>query len=131
MFPEGGGLQEYVLAQVKTVPGRADQSGREQERAERAPICAPTSAPARAHTCASLAASGGLGGGVKGAGGACLPRCARRGGAPFSRPAATEGDIWSFQRPPDHPPADSARVARCDSYSRRTAISARSARSTV
>jgi hypothetical protein len=41
MFSEGGGLQECVLAQVKTVPGRADQSGREQIRAERAPICAP------------------------------------------------------------------------------------------
>src|SRR5215469_1319402 len=41
MFPEGGGLQECVLAQVNTVPGRADESGREQVRAERAPKCAP------------------------------------------------------------------------------------------
>jgi hypothetical protein len=30
MFPEGGGLQECVLAQVKAVPGRADESGWEQ-----------------------------------------------------------------------------------------------------
>src|SRR5215831_219269 len=130
MFPEGGGLQEYVLAQVKTVPGRADQSGREQERAERAPIRAPTSAPAQAHTCAPLAASGRIRGCVKRAGADRLARCDRRGGAPLSRTAATEGDIWSFQRPPDHPHiADLTRVARCDSYSRRTAISARSARS--
>ena len=103
MFPEGGDLQEYVLAQVKTVPGRADQSGREQERAERAPIRAPTSAPARAHTCAPLAASGRIRGCVKRAGADRLARCDRRSGAPFSRTAATEGDICSFQRPPDHP----------------------------
>ena len=41
MSSEGGGLQECVLAQVKAVPGRAGESGREQVRAERAPICAP------------------------------------------------------------------------------------------
>ena len=29
-FPDGGGLQECVLAQVKAVPGRADESGWEQ-----------------------------------------------------------------------------------------------------
>src|SRR5215831_16445283 len=41
MFAEGGGLQECVLAQVNTVPGRAGESLREQVRAERAPKCAP------------------------------------------------------------------------------------------
>src|SRR5215470_7027566 len=49
MFSERGGLQECVLAQVNTVPGRADESGREQLRAEHAPICAPISKYARAH----------------------------------------------------------------------------------
>ena len=49
MFPEGGGLQECVLAQVNTVPGGVVESGREQVRAERAPICAPIPGHAQAH----------------------------------------------------------------------------------
>jgi hypothetical protein len=50
MFSDGDGLQECALAQVKTVPGRADESGRKQVRAERAPTCAPICEHAQART---------------------------------------------------------------------------------
>src|SRR5215467_4373881 len=41
MYSEGGSLQECNLPRSRGAPGRAGESGREQIRAERAPICAP------------------------------------------------------------------------------------------
>src|SRR5215813_13773189 len=38
MYSEGGSLQECILPRSRGAPGRAGESGREQIRAERAPI---------------------------------------------------------------------------------------------
>jgi hypothetical protein len=57
MYSEGGDLQECALAQVKAVPRRADQSGREQMRAERAPKYAPIPDTATPRTLLPFSAS--------------------------------------------------------------------------
>ena len=54
MYSDGGDLHECALAQATAVPRRADQSGREQMRAERAPKCAPIPGYRHTQTCAAL-----------------------------------------------------------------------------
>src|SRR5215468_1964646 len=57
MYSEGGSLQECILPGSRGAPGRAGESGREQIRAERAPICAPIPDTAKPRPLLPLSAS--------------------------------------------------------------------------